>query len=69
MLKAFKATYSASWAYGGYEEIIPVVVANTEEEAYGLLLTKYDDLFSNNWYIDEIDLTDISVDELSRRCS
>jgi len=67
-LKVFTAEYNETWNYGGYETIHTVVVANTESEALGLVLTCYSNL-PNNWSIEEVDTSKVRVEEIERTSS
>ena len=64
-MKVFNASYDDSWNYGGCIEINCVVTANTESEAFGLLLESYPNLRTSKWLIEELDLTDVGVDQIS----
>jgi hypothetical protein len=69
MLKAFTASYSETWAYGGYANTECVVVANTESEALGFLLEEYKEHDAKYWLIQEIDLSKPVILQLSDRSS
>lgn len=56
-MKLFKAEYDWHGSRGAYEEIKYIVVANTEEEALGLVLEAEEKTSSDFWNIEEIDAT------------
>lgn len=54
-MKFFKGYCYQSFGYGAYKETYAVVVANTYQEALGMLLQQYNDTFRENWDIDELE--------------
>lgn len=60
-MNVYNASYDDYWNFSGYEEIECIVIANTKEEALGLVITEYDDLPVKNWEINKIDNTKLKV--------
>jgi hypothetical protein len=58
--------YTKYGSRGGYDswEIATVVVANTTQEALGLLLNQYPDTYVENWEIDTVDINKVEIKEL-----
>lgn len=64
MLKVFIGSYWETWNYGGWAEEVCTVVANTENEALGLLLEEYPNLKTSCWYVTEVDLGEVGINNL-----
>ena len=56
-MKVFEAYYYESWRFGNYESHKVIVVASTEDEAFGLVLESFGDSKPKHWSLTEVDLT------------
>lgn len=60
-MNTYRASYRETWAYGGYEDKEYIVIANTEQEALGLVLEEEPKSNTKDWEIILIDNTKPSV--------
>ena len=66
-MKVYKASYYQSFNYGAYQEHERIVVANSENEALGLVLEDEQNTLAKHWDIEEIDITQAGVTYISDR--
>jgi hypothetical protein len=64
-MKPFIAKYHVYGHWGYYKEIMVIVVQDSHSAALGEVLMAYPDSSANQWEIDEIDLNDSSITEVS----
>ena len=67
-MNTYRASYRETWAYGGYEDKECIVVANTEQEALGLVLEEEPKTNTKDWEITPIDTTKTGVLLTYERC-
>lgn len=57
MLKVYTASYYETYGYGAYDDIECIVIANTESEALGFLITDHPETEAEKWGIVEVDMS------------
>lgn len=68
-MRTFIATFDWRGGRGAYDEITSVVIANTKEEALGLVLEEHKTTQARYWSVEEVDTTKLSVTNVHEACS
>jgi len=68
-LRVFRASYYWHGSYGAYEEKEYIVIANTKEEALGIVLEAEAKTNAKNWEVTEIDIDEAGTIHINERGS